>query len=140
MTMTNDLTIGATVQRLREHLGLTQTRLAEEMVTRGHPWHQQTVAKTEKGARPLRVTEACDLATVLHVDLGQLSGVSATSPELLAVRGHLERCEEAERAAQVARATENATRASLRASARGVPDLPPDLRSRVDALLAGAED
>lgn len=140
MTTTDDLTVGATVARLREHLGLTQTRLAEEMVAHGHPWHQQTVVKTEKGARPLRLTEACDLATVLHIDLDQLSGVAETSPQLLVVRGHLARCEEAERAAHVARAAVNAARSSLRAATHGVPDLPPDLRSRVDALLGDAED
>ncbi|WP_040161047.1 helix-turn-helix domain-containing protein [Mobilicoccus massiliensis] len=136
MTATTDARIGAGMQRLREHLGMTQARLAEEMAALGHPWHQQTVVKTEKGLRPVRLTEACDLSSVLQVDLLELAGLSETRPEHLAVRGHLTRCEEAERAAVSAQATVTAARAALRTATRAVDDLPADLRERVDAALA----
>lgn len=132
---TTDAQIGRTVQQLREHLGITQSRLAEDMVAHGHAWHQQTVVKTEKGLRPLRLTEACDLATVLHVELDRLTGAGQMRPELLAVRGHLLRCEEADRTAEVARAAAAAARSSLRAAVKGTPEIPGDLKSRVDAVL-----
>ena len=138
MTATTDAHIGATVQELRERLGLTQVRLAEAMAGRGHAWHQQTVVKTEKGLRPLRLTEACDLASVLHVDLPVLAGLEDVHTAHLAVRGHLDRAEEAERALAAAEAAAEAARTSLRIAARGVEDLPTELSARVAALLSGS--
>lgn len=135
MTTTDDARIGRTVQQLREHLGITQARLADDMVGRGHPWHQQTVVKTEKGLRPIRLTEACDLATLLHVELEQLTGIGDMRPELLAVRSQLLRCEEAGRTAELAQAAAEAAVSSLRTAVRGTPDMPPELRSRIEALL-----
>ena len=67
-----DAQVGHNVQVLRETLGLTQTTLAESMTAAGHTWHQQTVVKVEKGARPLRLAEAVQLAAVLRVDLALL--------------------------------------------------------------------
>lgn len=139
MTATTDAQIGATIQEVREHVGLTQARLAEAMAARGNAWHQQTVVKTEKGLRPLRLTEACDLAAVLHVDLAVLAGVEGLSPEHLALKAQLDRAEEAERAARAAEATAAAARASLRLSTQGVRGLPEDLSTRLRALLEGAD-
>ncbi|GAB47847.1 helix-turn-helix transcriptional regulator [Mobilicoccus pelagius] len=138
MTATTDARIGSTVQELRERRGLTQVRLAEAMSARGHAWHQQTVVKTEKGLRPLRLTEACDLASVLHVELPVLAGLEDTRTAHLEMRGHLDRAEEAERALAAAEAAAEAARASLRIAARGVDDLPADLSARVEALLPEA--
>lgn len=136
MTTTSDARIGAALQELREQVGLTQARLAEAMAARGHAWHQQTVVKTEKGLRPLRLTEACDLATLLHVEVTVLAGLGEVSrPDHLALRGHLDRAEEAERAVAGARAESQAARASLRLAARGVSGLPTDLAARLAAVL-----
>lgn len=63
----NDQEIGLAVRQLRG--GISQSRLAELMTARGFSWHQTTVAKTETGERPLRLTEALALADELGVDL-----------------------------------------------------------------------
>ncbi|MCH8611786.1 helix-turn-helix transcriptional regulator [Arsenicicoccus dermatophilus] len=62
---TRDQRIGANVQRLRE--GMTQAALADSMRERGHKWSQATVWSVEKGDRPVRLTEAQDLAAILNV-------------------------------------------------------------------------
>ena len=135
MTATTDAQIGAAIQGLRERAGLTQVRLAEVMAARGHPWHQQTVVKTEKGLRPVRLTEACDLAVVLHVEVAALAGLDGVDPEHLALRAQLDRAEEADRAAATAAAVAAAARSSLRRSVGGLPGLPEDLTARLRALL-----
>lgn len=135
MTTTDDTRIGAAIGRWREHLGLTQTRLAEQMVARGHQWHQQTVVKTEKGLRPVRLTEACDLAALLHVDLAQIADVESTRADVVALRGHLARYETAAADLESARAAARSARGTLAAAVGAAADVPEDLRARARALL-----
>lgn len=84
-----DVRVGAGVQSLRESIGMTQARLADAMSRAGHAWHQQTVVKTEKGLRPLRLAEALDLASVLHVGVTELDPRRAPSAQVDSVRRHL---------------------------------------------------
>lgn len=54
----------------RERAGLSQEQLAEQMrEVAGYGWHQQTVARTETGTRPVRADEMVALSDVLNVSL-----------------------------------------------------------------------
>lgn len=60
----SDEQIGRNVQTLRGDM--TQKELADAMKARGYKWSQPTVVAIEKGERPLRLTEARDLAEILN--------------------------------------------------------------------------
>lgn len=60
---TTDEQIGRNLANLRGEL--SQKELAAVMRERGWKWSQATVWSIEKGERPLRLTEAADLAVVL---------------------------------------------------------------------------
>lgn len=62
-----DRTIGENVVTLRGEM--SQKALADAMRERGHKWSQATVWAVEKGDRPLKLTEANDLAGVLGTDV-----------------------------------------------------------------------
>jgi transcriptional regulator with XRE-family HTH domain len=62
---TDDETFGANLRAMRERKGLSQAALARTMTERGKPWHQQTVAETEAGTRPLRAAEVKTLSQIL---------------------------------------------------------------------------
>lgn len=66
-----DSAIGANVMRLRGEM--SQQAVADAMRERGHKWSQATVWSVEKGDRPLRFTEAEDLASVFRVMLQSLT-------------------------------------------------------------------
>ena len=56
----------ASVQRLREHAGISQTALAKQMSEAGWSgFHQTTISRIEKGVRPVRLGEARALARLL---------------------------------------------------------------------------
>lgn len=59
--------IGQRVMRLRGER--SQKSVADDMRLRGWKWSQATMWSIESGDRPLRLTEATDLAAVLGVDL-----------------------------------------------------------------------
>jgi hypothetical protein len=61
-----DKQIGQNLIRLRG--GRSQQDVADEMRELGWRWSQATVWSVEKGERPLRLSEAGDLASVLHVE------------------------------------------------------------------------
>lgn len=65
-----DELIGQNVIRLRGEM--TQQALADAMRTRGYKWSQATVWSVEKGERPLRLSEASDVAKVLHTSVDHL--------------------------------------------------------------------
>jgi DNA-binding XRE family transcriptional regulator len=50
--------LGPRLRLLRNHLGLRQDDLARALTTMGVPTHRATIAKIEKGARPLTLAEA----------------------------------------------------------------------------------
>lgn len=62
--------IGEIVQALRG--SRSQQEIANAMRERGHEWSQSTMWSVESGKRPLRLTEAADLATILNVDIPDL--------------------------------------------------------------------
>jgi transcriptional regulator with XRE-family HTH domain len=67
-----DAVIGANLARWREQAHLTQAEVANEATARGLPMRQQTIAKIERGSRPLRLAEADVLARVLQANLESL--------------------------------------------------------------------
>lgn len=56
---------GAAIRKKREELGWSQQELAEALKDAGVSWHQTTVAKVERGERPLKMTEAVAVAYAL---------------------------------------------------------------------------
>lgn len=67
-----DANVGRNAQRVRSIAGLSQTQVAQAMSQRGHSWQQQTVLKVERGSRPLRLSEAADLADFMGVEVRDL--------------------------------------------------------------------
>lgn len=91
-----DVQIGKAVTAARGHH--SQQRVADAMRDLGHKWSQATVWSVERGDRPLRVTEAEDLAAFLRVALIDLLGYEASSGEAEDRVKLLEAGREAERA------------------------------------------
>jgi transcriptional regulator with XRE-family HTH domain len=56
----------------RERAGLTGTEVAEQMRSRGFPWHQQTISRVESGAQRVRIGEATALASIVGMSLDAL--------------------------------------------------------------------
>lgn len=74
MTSANsDQVVGANIQRYRTLLSISQAQLAERMTQRGHAMQQQTILKIEKGARPLKFSEAVAMADCLKIEVQDLS-------------------------------------------------------------------
>jgi transcriptional regulator with XRE-family HTH domain len=63
----------ANLRILRERRGISQARLAQEMLAREWPWRQQTVARVENGQRMIRFGEAMTLASILGVPLNRFT-------------------------------------------------------------------
>ena len=104
--LTPERRLGAVLKLLRESLGLSQDSVAKSMSDFDHSWRQTTVAKTEAGARPIRVNEVVDLARVLgtsSVDLMyQVEQDSEEQARLLLARSQVERAARAEHQALTA--------------------------------------
>lgn len=64
--------VGAQVRRLREARGITQERLTELLGETGHEMHQSTLAKLERGVRPITAGEIASLAEIFEVPVGFL--------------------------------------------------------------------
>ena len=60
----DDETFGGNLRAMRERNGMSQADLAHAMTEQGKPWHQQTVAETEAGRRPLRLAETKTLSQI----------------------------------------------------------------------------
>lgn len=94
---------GEKVKGWRRDRNWSQEDLAREMTALGFEMHQTTVAKIERGGRPLRVSEAVALAQVFGVPA--LAVFYGPGPDLepwsiAAMREHLERLDESVRDAQ----------------------------------------
>lgn len=63
----------ANLRALRERRGISQARLAQEMLAQDWPWRQQTVARVENGQRMIRFGEAIALASILGVSLDRFT-------------------------------------------------------------------
>lgn len=58
---------GALARDSRKRKRLSQQDVAEAMSSRGFPMHQTTLAKLERGQRPLRMSEAVALSDILLI-------------------------------------------------------------------------
>ena len=76
----------ANLRVLRERRGISQVRLAQEMLARDWPWRQQTVARVENGQRMIRFGEALALASVLGVSLNHFTRPVAEAVEVEKIR------------------------------------------------------
>jgi transcriptional regulator with XRE-family HTH domain len=56
----------------RQSQGMTQLDLADQMAELGFPWSQPTVARVERGRRPLSLAEAHALLDILELNSGNL--------------------------------------------------------------------
>lgn len=65
---------GEVVRRWRTDRGWTQDDVAERLRGQGFEMHQTTVAKIERGARPLRIAEAAALADVFEMPIMAVFG------------------------------------------------------------------
>ena len=63
----------ANLRMTREAVGVSQSRLADEMTARGWQWRQQTVTRVETGRRSVRLGEAKAVAEILGTSLDKLT-------------------------------------------------------------------
>ncbi|MCV7060278.1 helix-turn-helix domain-containing protein [Mycolicibacterium vaccae] len=68
---------GELVRGWRQDRGWSQEDVAERLRRQGFEMHQTTVAKIERGARPLRVAEATALAEVFEMPLMTVFGLDS---------------------------------------------------------------
>lgn len=66
--------LGRNIRERREALGLSQNDVAAAMTARGHPWHQVTVYRVERGGRTVEVHEALALAELFDTSVLSLVG------------------------------------------------------------------
>ena len=94
-----DEMVGKNVQVLRESIGISQTKLAEAVSSQGRSsLHQQTIVKIEKGTRPLKLSEAVELAWALDTKVDLLFEADELVIDRAArLRSCIERFHEAER-------------------------------------------
>jgi transcriptional regulator with XRE-family HTH domain len=87
--------LAANLRILREGRGISQARLAQEMLAWDWPWRQQTVTRVENGQRMIRLGEAIALASILGVSLGYLTRPGSEALEAEKVRAASARLQEA---------------------------------------------
>jgi transcriptional regulator with XRE-family HTH domain len=76
----------ANLRLLRERQGMSQVKLAQEMVARGWPWRQQTVTRLENGQRMIRFGEATALAEILDTPLERFTRPVSEAVEVEKIR------------------------------------------------------
>lgn len=130
-----DEVAGAAIATYRAFAGMSQSELARKLDERGVSMAQQTVAKIEAGTRPLKLTEAAEIAEELGVTVADLLNPT----DLIASRELLKHSENSilEALSKLSAAVweyENARVQAAAMVARG--DLSPDarFRSEVDSL------
>lgn len=60
------------MKSMRERLGKSQQWVAEQMIQRGHDWHQSTVYKSEAGSRRVSIGEAASLSEIMNAGVDDL--------------------------------------------------------------------
>lgn len=94
MAETADERFAENFRKRRELLRLSQTDVAEKMTERGFAFHQQTVAKIERGTRRVGIGEATELANILDLDISALlmpTDVAMTERHLYGDRKKIEK-------------------------------------------------
>ena len=66
--------IAVNLRAARERARLSQRETAELMRKRGRPFHQQTIARIERGQQDLTVDEAAAIAEIYGVTVGEIIG------------------------------------------------------------------
>ena len=92
----SDEQIGMNIVRFRA--GRSQQSVADAMRDRGWKWSQATVWSVEKGERPLRLSEATDLAEVLEIMLPLLLAL----PEEAQLHEYMHQCRQTHQALTLA--------------------------------------
>lgn len=64
----------ARMRSIRESRGLSQEALANALRRRGMAFHQQAIARIERGVRKVSLGEAYAIAEELHTDLPSMTG------------------------------------------------------------------
>ncbi|MGE2715138.1 helix-turn-helix transcriptional regulator [Mycolicibacterium litorale] len=70
---------GEALRDWRGERGWSQEDVAERLRRQGFEMHQTTVAKIERGARPLRIAEAAALVEVFDLPIIAILGIEATA-------------------------------------------------------------
>ncbi|WP_368681895.1 helix-turn-helix domain-containing protein [Mycobacterium intracellulare] len=70
---------GEALRRWRQERGWSQEDVAERLRRQGFEMHQTTVAKIERGARPLRIAEAAALVEVFELPAIAILGITETA-------------------------------------------------------------
>ncbi|PVB45679.1 XRE family transcriptional regulator [Mycobacteroides abscessus] len=89
-----DKLVGVNVQHYRSAAGMSQADLAARLSESGERIHQQTILKIEKGARPLKFSEAIRVAHELGVPVTRLLGSETdakTNADFISQAGKLSR-------------------------------------------------
>jgi transcriptional regulator with XRE-family HTH domain len=74
--------VGRNLRLLREARRWPLREVAERMKAFGYTWHQTVVAKIETGHRPLRLSEASDLANLYETTLDDILGPLSPDAQL----------------------------------------------------------
>ena len=64
---------------------MSQTELAQHLATNGHPFHQGTITRIERGERPVRLDEAVSFAAALGCPLEELIGSTESTQQRAAI-------------------------------------------------------
>jgi transcriptional regulator with XRE-family HTH domain len=67
---------GETIRTWRNDRGWPQEEVARRLAWQGFDLHQTTIAKIERGARPLRIAEAAALAEVFEMPITAIFGLA----------------------------------------------------------------
>ncbi|OBA93710.1 hypothetical protein A5668_10665 [Mycolicibacterium fortuitum] len=70
---------GEALRSWRQERGWSQEDIADRLRRQGFEMHQTTVAKIERGARPLRIAEAAALVEVFELPIIAILGIEATA-------------------------------------------------------------
>jgi transcriptional regulator with XRE-family HTH domain len=120
--------IGQNVSILRK--GKSQKGVAAAMKERGHAWSQATVSSVETGERPLRLSEAVDLATVLGVPIEDMFDDTTANY----INTIFRRLDNAQRSLGAA-IDEYLVEVSSVTSMLAIPDLDPDDEAELQKIL-----
>lgn len=89
--------IGDVIRSWRQDRHWSQEDVAERLRLQGFEMHQTTVAKIERGVRPLRVAEAAALADVFEMPVMAVLGLSLPEDQPLGIDSRRVELEEARR-------------------------------------------
>ncbi|WP_406000738.1 helix-turn-helix transcriptional regulator [Streptomyces sp. NBC_00829] len=84
--MTDNDTFRNWFRTTRKEAGLSQQKVADALQAEGYAFSQTTVAKIERGDRPLRLDEAAAIARLFGTTLDVALGLKPGDPNSLAAR------------------------------------------------------